>query len=133
MGGRIRIMRNNKLDKKKQLYYKYSRNLVIFVISVFLFFVIMFIWMVDANSALSYCAKQDYNGSCMNAYVYDGGVVRFICYAPILSISFFALLISGIKAFSARKKLGSDFAKIHKITEKSARRIRKKEYHDDML
>ena len=69
----------------------------------------------------------------MNAFVYDGGVVRFIYFAPFLFMSFVALLISGIKAFLARKKLGSNFAKVCKAAKNGSRSIKKKEYYDDTL
>ncbi len=126
------IMRKNKLNEKKELYYKYERSLVIFIISIILFCMSLFAWMAGEKSASSHCSGLDYNGSCMNA-VMDVGVAKFVYFAPILFISFFAFLISGIRAFLARKKLGSDFAKVRKAVRNSTRNYEKKEYYDDML
>jgi succinate dehydrogenase/fumarate reductase cytochrome b subunit len=127
------IMRKNKINEKKELYYKYERSLVVIVISIIFFCMTLFYWITEENSALSQCAEENYNGSCMNALVADGGVVRFIVFAPILFICFLFFLISGIRAFSARKKLGSDFTKVRKAVKNSTRSVEKKEYYDDTL
>ena len=125
-------MRNNKLSEKKELYYKFERSLVIFIVSIILFCMSLFAWIAQEKSAPSRCTGLDYDGSCMNV-VADMGVVRFVYFAPILFISFFAFLISGMKVFLAKKKLGSDFTKVRKAAKNSTRNYEKKEYYDDML
>ena len=126
-------MRKNKINEKKELYYKYERSLVVIVISIIFFCMTLFYWITEENSALSQCAEENYNGSCMKNVYADGGVVRFLWLAPILFICFLFFLISGIRAFSVRKKLGSDFTKVRKAAKNSTRNYEKKEYYDDML